>query len=46
MTIASNLQRIINAKTTIKAAIEEKGVEIPNEEKLDTYHEYIDQISR
>lgn len=44
MTIASNLERIINAKAAIKAAIIEKGVEVPDEEKLDTYYSYIDQI--
>lgn len=44
MTIASNLQRIIDAKAAIKAAIIEKGVEVPDDEKLDTYYSYIDQI--
>lgn len=44
MTIASNLQRIISAKAAIKAAIQEKGVEVPDTEKLDNYHTYIDQI--
>lgn len=44
MTIASNLQRIIDAKAAIKAAIIEKGVEVPDTEKLDTYYTYIDQI--
>lgn len=45
MTIATNLQRIIDAKAAIRAAIQEKGVEIPDSEKLDAYHEYIDQIT-
>lgn len=45
MTIASNLERINNAKTAIRTAIIEKGVNVPDTEKLDTYHEYIDQIS-
>lgn len=44
MTIATNLQRIIDAKAAIKAAIAEKGVEVPDAEKLDTYYSYIDQI--
>lgn len=45
MTIASNLQRIINAKAAIKAAIIEKGVEVPDDEKVDEYYSYIDQIN-
>lgn len=45
MTIASNLQRIIDAKAAIRTAIQEKGVAVPDDEKLDAYHEYIDQIS-
>lgn len=44
MTIATNLQRIIDAKAAIKAAIIEKGVEVPDDEKVDTYAGYIDQI--
>lgn len=45
MTIASQMQRIINAKSAIRTAIIDKGVEVPDTEKIDTYHEYIDQIS-
>lgn len=45
MTIATELQRIIDAKAAIKAAIIEKGVDVPDTEKLDVYHEYIDQIT-
>lgn len=45
MTIASNLQRIVDAKAAIRAAIQDRGVEIPDTEKLDAYHEYIDQIT-
>lgn len=44
MSIADNLNRIINAKTAIRQAIIDKGVEVPDAEKLDTYHSYIDQI--
>lgn len=44
MTIVSNLKRIENAKTAIRTAIIDKGVEVPDVEKLDTYHGYIDQI--
>lgn len=44
MSIADNLNRIINAKTAIRQAIIDKGVEVSDAEKLDTYHNYIDQI--
>lgn len=45
MTIAAELKRIIDAKAAIKAAIIEKGVDVPDTEKLDIYYEYIDQIT-
>lgn len=45
MTIAAELRRIIDAKAAIRAAIIEKGVEVPDTDKIDLYHEYIDQIS-
>lgn len=45
MTIASEITRIQNAKASIKASIENKGVTVPNTEKLDGYYSYIDQIS-
>lgn len=45
MTIASDLTRIKDAKVAIRQAIIDKGVEVPETEKLDTYYSYIDQIS-
>lgn len=45
MTIASDLTRIKDAKAAIRQAIIDKGVEVPETELMDTYHEYIDQIS-
>lgn len=45
MTIASDLTRIKNAKQSIKAAIGEKGVEVPDTELISTYSTYIDQIT-
>lgn len=45
MNIAENLTRIIDAKEAIRSAIIEKGVEVPDGELIDTYHNYIDQIS-
>lgn len=44
MTIASDLTRIKDAKTAIRQAIIDKGVDVPETEKLDTYYGYIDQI--
>lgn len=45
MTIASDLTRIKDAKAAIRQAIIDKGVEVPETEKLDTYYSYIDQIT-
>lgn len=45
MSIASQIQRLQNAKTSIKASIENKGVEVPTNALLDTYSNYIDNIS-
>lgn len=45
MTIASDLTRIRDAKVAIRQAIIDKGVDVPETELMDTYHEYIDQIS-
>ena len=45
MSIASQIQRIQNAKASIKASIENKGVEIPTNALIDTYPNYIDNIS-
>lgn len=45
MTIASEISRLQWAKTDIKTAIEAKGVTVPSSAKLDTYDDYIAQIS-
>lgn len=45
MTICSHVRRIINAKAAIRAAIIEKGVDVPETDLIDKYAAYIDQIS-
>ena len=45
MTIAENLERIQSAKTDIKTAIEAKGVTVPASATIDTYADYVSQIS-
>ena len=45
MTIASEIQRLQNAKANIKQAIESKGIVVPIDSKIDTYDIYIDKIS-
>jgi len=44
MTIASEIERLQEAKSDIKASIEWKWVSVPNNIKLDAYDTYIDQI--
>ena len=44
-TIAENLSRIQSAKADIKAAIEAKGVTVPSSATIDTYDDYVSQIS-
>lgn len=44
MTIAEQITRIKNAKAAIKQSIENKGVTIGDDVKLDKYAEYIDNI--
>lgn len=44
-TIAENLSRIQSAKTDIKEAIEAKGVTVPSSATIDTYADYVSQIS-
>lgn len=45
MSIASEIERLNNAKSSIKQSIINKGVNVPDTEKLDTYSTYVDQIS-
>lgn len=44
MSIATNIQRLITAKSNIKTAIEGKGVTVPSSATLDTYSTYISSI--
>ena len=44
-TIAENLERIQQAKASIKSAIEAKGVTVPSSATIDTYDDYVSQIS-
>ena len=44
-TIAENLSRIQSAKADIKSAIEAKGVTVPSSATIDTYDDYVSQIS-
>lgn len=45
MSVATDLQSVIDAKEAVRQAIIAKGVEVPAEAKLDTYHSYIDRIA-
>lgn len=45
MSISTEITRLQTAKADIKSAIEEKGVTVPSSAKLDTYDDYIAQIS-
>lgn len=45
MSIASEISRLQTAKADIKTAIEAKGVTVPSSAKIDTYDDYVSQIS-
>ena len=45
MAISNQIARLMQAKANIAAAIENKGVTVPPEAKLDEYPDFIDQIS-
>lgn len=45
MSIATEISRIQSAKADIKTAIEAKGVTVPSSATIDTYDDYISQIS-
>ena len=45
MSIASEISRLQTAKLDIKTAIEAKGVTVPSSAKIDTYDDYVSQIS-
>ena len=45
MSIASEISRLQTAKTDIKTAIEAKGVTVPSSATIDTYDDYVAEIS-
>ena len=45
MSIATEITRLQTAKTDLKTAIEAKGVTVPSSAKIDTYDDYVSQIS-
>ena len=45
MSIASEISRLQTAKADIKTAIEAKGVTVPSSATIDTYDDYVSQIS-
>lgn len=45
MSVATEIQRLNTAKADIKAAIEAKGVTVPSSATIDTYDDYVSQIS-
>ena len=44
MSVATEIQRIENAKAGIKAALEEKGVTVPSSTKIDGYPSLVESI--
>ena len=46
MSIATEITRLQNAKSSIKAAIENKGVDVPASATIDSYSNYIAQIEQ
>lgn len=45
MSVATEIQRLNTAKADIKTAIEAKGVTVPSSATIDTYDDYVSQIS-
>lgn len=45
MSIASEIQRLQSAKADLKTAIEAKGVTVPSSATIDTYDDYVAQIT-
>ena len=45
MSISTEITRLQTAKSDIKSAIEAKGVTVPSSAKIDTYDDYVSQIS-
>lgn len=46
MSIATEITRLQNAKSSIKQSIENKGVSVPSDETLSNYNTYIDNITQ
>lgn len=46
MSIASEIERLQNAKSALKTAIEGKGVSVPSDTKLDGYADLVDSIEQ
>ena len=46
MSIASEIERLQNAKSALKTAIEGKGVSVPASTKLDGYSALVDSIEQ
>lgn len=44
MSLESEITRISNAKADIKTAIEQKGVDVSDEARIDDYADYVNQI--
>lgn len=46
MSVNSEIERLQNAKSALKTAIESKGVTVPNSTKLDGYADLVDSIEQ
>lgn len=44
MSISSEIQRLQQSKNDLKNSIQSKGVQIPSDEKINNYYQYINQI--
>lgn len=44
MSVSTEINRLKTAKSNIKNSIEEKGITVPNAEKITNYYQYIDQL--
>lgn len=44
MSVASEITRLQNAKASLKASIENKGVTVPSNATIDSYDDYVDSI--
>lgn len=44
MSIQTEIERLENSKNNLKTSIENKGISIPADAKIDTYSTFVDQI--